>query len=86
MLRVAGSAQAERMDDQPKPKRGNMPSARSAGICSASCKTPPTITPTAMAKIGSMPCAPNHGASHQAAAMVDTLSSTGVAAGTAKRL
>ncbi len=43
------------------------------------------MTPAANAKIGSMPRAPSHGASSHAAAIIDRFSSTGVAAGTAKR-
>jgi hypothetical protein len=46
ILRVVGSAQAARIAVMLAPMRGIMPSPRKAGICSASCSTPPTITPT----------------------------------------
>ncbi len=68
----------------PRPKRGSTPMRRSAGHCTSSCSTPPTITPTASAWIGSRPQPAKAGASSQAAAIIARFSSTGVAAGTAK--
>ena len=82
--RTPGSCQAMRRRRQVRPMRGSSPRFLSAGTCTASCRMPPSITPAAMAKIGSMPSRPNHGAPHQAAAIIDRFSSTGVAAGTAK--
>ena len=64
---------------------GSRPSLSSAGTCTPSCNTPPSITPTPSAYTGSMPSDLNQGAPSQAAPIIDTLSSTGVAAGTAKR-
>ena len=66
--------------------RGAMPILSKAGTCTPNCSTPPTITPTAKAYTGSMPWRSNSGATNKAAPMVHRLSSTGVAAGTAKRL
>ena len=82
---VPESCQLLRSSPHRQAKRGTTPILRKAGICTANCNTPPAITPTAMAKIGSIPRACNSGARPQAAAMVHRLSRTGVAAGTAKR-
>ena len=60
-----------------------MPMRASAGSCTASCSTPPTITPPASAITGSTPRRRDTGTSSQAVPMIDRLSSTGVAAGTA---
>jgi len=45
-LRVFGSVQAVRSARRLMPSRGSRPSLRNAGICSASCSTPPAMTPT----------------------------------------
>ncbi|MDT4855818.1 hypothetical protein FQZ97_901870 [compost metagenome] len=60
--RVPGWAQAAFRPDQRRLTRGSMPSLRSAGNCTPSCSAPPSNTPPAMAKIGSMPCVANQGA------------------------
>ena len=65
--------------------RGSMPMRISAGPWIASCSTPPTITPTASARMGSMPCSRNTGTSPRAAPITLRFSSTGVNAGIAKR-
>ena len=82
-LRVVGSAQAARMATQRTPIRGSRPRRSSAGTCRASCSRPPTITPTAWAKMGSMPWRANQGAPQVMDRISDTFSSTGEAAGTA---
>jgi len=69
-----------------RPTRGIMPILSKAGTCTPNCKAPPIITPTASANTGSTPCDLNSGATKTAAPITDRLSSTGVTAGTAKRL
>ncbi len=83
--RTPGWCQAARSRPGSSPIRGRQPIRASAGTCTASCSTPPTITPAASARIGSRPHAANRGAPHQAAPIIATFSSTGVAAGSAKR-
>ena len=85
MFLVAGSAHACWTRAQLKPIFGNSPRRSRAGTCTASWRAPPSITPAPRAYTGSIPCALNQGAPSQAAAIIATLSSTGVAAGTAKR-
>ena len=83
MRRVCGSASDTRRLATLAPMRGNIPSRLSATSCVTSCSTPPTMTPMHSAYTGWMPMRANHGAPHQAEAIMATLSSTGVAAGTA---
>ena len=63
-------------------QRGRKPSRLRAGICSASCMTPPMKAPQASASTGGS----KYGAATAAARIIATFSSTGVNAGTMKRL
>jgi len=63
-------------------QRGSMPMRARNGSCSASCKAPPTNTAQASASTGGS----KRSAKNAAATMNETLSSTGVNAGTANRL
>jgi hypothetical protein len=67
---------------KPTRKRGRRPSRSRKGTWNASCAAPPTNTAQASAVTGGS----NHGASHSAKAMKETLSRTGVKAGTQNRL
>ena len=49
MFKVAGLVQAFLTARGRTPRRGNKPSRAKAGICTANCNTPPTITPTGKA-------------------------------------
>ena len=63
-------------------QRGSMPMRARNGSWSASCSSPPANTAQASASTGGS----NRSAKNAAATMNDTFSSTGVMAGTAKRL
>ncbi len=75
------------MPGQPRPMRGNMPEpARSAGTCTTSCSTPPTITPHGQ-RVDRLDAHARRttGAAATWRAIIDRFSSTGEAAGTANR-
>jgi hypothetical protein len=61
------------------------PSPRSAGICAATCRKPPSSAPAASARAGSTPLAASSAGSPKHAAIIGTFSSAGANDETAKR-
>ncbi len=64
---------------------GRKPSFHSSGNCTSSCRSPPSSTPTAMARIVGWPMARNTGMNARPPAIMPRLRNIGASAGTEKR-